>query len=288
MELTGALLVTSGRVSTEMAAKAARLGVALIASRTSPTDMAVKICLEAGIILLGYVRGGKFTVYNGAEQLDLTHSERKVTGVSGVILAGGKSSRMGSNKALLPYRGGRFIEAIHRQLAEIFAEVLLVTNNPEQYEFLPCRMVPDIFPDGGALADIHSGLCHSSNPAIFAVACDMPYLNSELIRHLAGRADKESVLIPEGPAGLEPLHAVYGRECLAVIEETLISGEKRILSFFDRVKIIKIKTEQIASFDPAFASFSNINTPDEYFRMRGSERGNEQNNQDAEETLAGT
>ncbi|HEX2770080.1 MAG TPA: formate dehydrogenase accessory sulfurtransferase FdhD, partial [Geobacteraceae bacterium] len=157
IDLTGTLLVTSGRVSTEMAAKAARLGVALIASRTSPTDMAVNICREAGIILIGYARGGKFTVYNGAERIDLTAAERKIKGVSGVILAGGKSSRMGSNKALLPYKGGRFIEAIHRQLSEIFEEVLLVTNNPEQYEFLPCRKVADLFPGAGALAGIHSG-----------------------------------------------------------------------------------------------------------------------------------
>lgn len=287
-ELAGSLLVTSGRVSTEMAAKAARLGIAVIASRTSPTDMAEKICREAGIVLIGYARGGKFIVYNGAERIDLSAAEVKIKGVSGVILAGGKSSRMGSNKALLPYKGGRFIEAIHRQLAEIFDEVLLVTNNPEQYEFLPCRKVPDIFPGAGALAGIHSGLYHSSNPAIFAVACDMPYLNSELIRHLAGRTDAGSVLIPEGPAGLEPLHAVYGRDCLAAIEETLTSGEKRILSFFDRVKTIKIDAEQIAAFDPSFASFSNINTPDEYFRMRGSERGNEQNDPVLDDTLSGT
>jgi FdhD protein len=273
MDLTGSLLVTSGRVSTEMAAKAARIGISLIASRTSPTDMAVKICREAGIVLIGYARGGKFSVYNGAERIDLTAAERKIKGVSGVILAGGKSSRMGSNKALLPYKGGRFIEAIHRQLSEIFEEVLLVTNNPEQYEFLPCRKVADLFPGAGALAGIHSGLYHSGNPAIFAVACDMPYLNNELVRHLAGRADAGSVLIPEGPAGLEPLHAVYGKGCLAAIEETLIHGEKRILSFFDRVNIIKINTEQIAGFDPSFASFSNINTPEEYFRLRGCERG---------------
>lgn len=230
----------------------------------------------------------EFTLYNGAEQLDLSISARKITGVSGVILSGGKSSRMGSNKALLPYKGGRFIEAIYRQMTEIFAEVILVTNNPEQYEFLPCRKAPDFFPDGGALAGIHSGLLQSSNPAIFVVACDMPYLNNGLIRHLASRADKGSVIIPEGPAGLEPLHAVYGRGCLAAIEEALTSGKKRIISFFDRVEIIKINAEQIATFDPSFTSFSNINTPDEYFQIRRSERGTGQNEPVFEETLAGT
>lgn len=197
----------------------------------------------------------------------------KITGVSGVILAGGASNRMGSNKALLPYKGGRFIEAIYRQMSQIFAEVFLVTNDPGQYEFLPCRKVPDLIPGAGALSGIHSGLRHSGNPFIFAVACDMPYLNDDLVRHLAGLADAGDVVIPEGPDGLEPLHALYGRECLAAIEESLAGGNKRIVSFFHQVKIVKLVADQIAQFDSSFASFSNINTPEEYFRLRGASRG---------------
>lgn len=199
-------------------------------------------------------------------------TEKRIAGVSGVILAGGKSSRMGSNKALLPYRGGRFVEAIHRQLEGIFPEVLMVTNNPEQYEFLPCRKVPDLHEGMGVLAGIHSGLYHSSNPAIFVVACDMPYLVEDLIRHLAGRADAGGVLIPESPGGLEPLHAVYGKGCLAAIEATLLSGQRRIISFFDRVNVSRMNQEQVALFDPAFVSFININTPVDYFELRDGER----------------
>jgi FdhD protein len=272
INLEGTFLVTSGRVSTEMAAKAAKVGVVLIASRTSPTDMAVRICRDAGIALIGYVRGSKFIIYNGAEGIDLSDSEGKIKGVTGVILAGGKSNRMGSNKALLPYRGGRFIEAIYRQFAEIFPEVLVVTNNPEQYEFLPCRKVPDIFPGVGSLAGIHSGLFHSSNPAVFTVACDMPYLNSDLIRNLAMQADPDGVVIPESPDGLEPLHAVYGKGCLEAMESSLKGGEKRIVSFFHNVHIKRIRADQISSLDGSFFSFSNINTPEEYFRLREDER----------------
>lgn len=196
----------------------------------------------------------------------------QIPNVTGVILAGGKSSRMGSNKALLPYRGGRFVEAIHRQLADIFEEVLLVTNSPEQYDFLPCRKVPDIHEGMGVLAGIHSGLYHSSKPAIFAVACDMPYLVGDLIRYMAGRADAGGVLIPESPGGLEPLHAFYGKGCLAAIEATLLSGQRRIVSFFDRTNVSKMNQEQVAIFDPAYVSFVNINTPDDYFGLRDGER----------------
>jgi FdhD protein len=289
INLGGKLLVTSGRVSTEMAAKATLLGITVIASRTSPTDMAVKMCTEAGITLIGYLRGGKFNVYAHEERLAFavttgTSPSRpgygdaplplpRIPGVTGVILAGGAASRMGSNKALLPYKGGRFIEAIYRQLTEIFAEVLLVTNSPEQYAFLPCRKVPDLFPGMGALAGIHAGLQHSETPAIFAVACDMPYLNSSLIRHLAGQADEGGVLIPESPLGFEPLHAVYGKGCLAAIEVTLLQGERRIVSFFKRTNIKKIGPDEIARFDPDFDSFRNINTPADYYRLREGEKG---------------
>ncbi len=209
----------------------------------------------------------------------------RITGVTGVILAGGKSTRMGSNKALLPYRGGRFVEAIHRQLAEIFAEVIMVTNNPEQYEFLPCRKVPDLHAGMGVLAGIHSGLYHSNSPAIFAVACDMPYLVDDLIRHLASRADAGGVLIPESPGGLEPLHAVYGKGCLAAIEATLLSGQRRIVSFFDRTNVSRMNQEQVAFFDPAFVSFININTPGDYFELRDSERLNRLDSVSGDECL---
>lgn len=195
-----------------------------------------------------------------------------IAGITGVILAGGASSRMGSNKALLPYRGGRFIEAIHRQLAEIFPEVLLVTNTPEQYRFLPCKKVPDLFPGMGALAGIHSGLFHSSTPHILAVACDMPYLNEGLMRRLAAWAEVNDVVIPEGEKGVEPLHAIYGREALAEIGEALAAGERRIVSFFDRVRVARIAREEVALFDPAFKAFSNINTPEDYFRFREDEK----------------
>lgn len=284
VDLNGKMLVTSGRVSTEMAAKAAQLGIAIIASRTSPTDMAVKMCADAGITLVGYLRGNKFNVYAHRERLAVPATagsalrparsvpSTTIAGVTGVILAGGASSRMGSNKALLPYKGGRFIESIYRQLKEIFPEVIVVTNAPEQYAFLPCKKVPDIFPGMGALAGIHAGLTHSGTPAIFAVACDMPYLNSDLIRHLAVRADEGGVLIPESPLGLEPLHAFYGRGCLAAIEVTLLHGERRIVSFFDRTNVKKIRQDEIARFDSAFDSFRNINTPADYFSLRDGEK----------------
>lgn len=175
---------------------------------------------------------------------------------------------MGSNKALLPYQGGRFIEAIHRQLLELFPEVLLVTNNPEQYAFLPCRKVADRYPGMGALAGLHAGLFHAVSPHIFAVACDMPYLNSALIRGLVNLRDDVDVVIPEGAHGVEPLHALYGKGCLPFMEQALAADRRRIVSFFPRVRVRQVACEWVAAIDPAFDSFRNINTPDEYYHLR--------------------
>ena len=200
----------------------------------------------------------------------MTSRRKSVTptaGVTGVILAGGKSSRMGSNKALLPYRGGRFIEAIHRQLSVLFDEVLVVTNTPEQYAFLGCRMVSDLYPGMGALAGLHAGLAHSRTPHIFAVACDMPHLNDTLIRTLVARRHQAEVVIPEGEKGLEPLHAVYSRSCLPAMEMALRTDQKRIVSFFDQAEVRLVPRGKIAALDPDYTSFRNINTPEDYRQL---------------------
>jgi FdhD protein len=215
-----------------------------------------------------------FPEQTGANQLMPSAIQKKklIANATGVILAGGRSSRMGSNKALLPYRGGLFIESIHRLLRTMFPEVILVTNNPEQFDMLPCRKVPDLFEQMGVLAGIHSGLYHCSNHSIFAVACDMPYLKESLIRSMASRFEDGSVLIPETPGGLEPLHAFYSKECLGAIEATLLSGQRRIVSFFDRITVSRMTMEQVAIHDPLFASFVNINTPGDYYKLRDEER----------------
>jgi len=144
IELTGCLLLTSGRVSTEMASKAASLGVAAIASRTSPTNLAVQICREAGIGLAGYVRGESFRIAACPERF-LPASHVRIAGVTGIILAGGESRRMGSNKAVLEVDGKRMVEAVYQRMAELFGEVLLVTNNPETYDLSTASKLPTSF-----------------------------------------------------------------------------------------------------------------------------------------------
>uniref|UniRef100_C6E823 Multifunctional fusion protein n=1 Tax=Geobacter sp. (strain M21) TaxID=443144 RepID=C6E823_GEOSM len=272
ISLEGKILVTSGRVSTELVAKASLLGIDVIASRTSPTDMAIRMAEEAGITLVGYVRAMSFKLYTHVEGIDFRAGDDKVQGVTGVILAGGASSRMGSNKALLPHKGGRFIESIYRELCEIFPEVILVTNTPEQYQFLPCRKVPDLYEGMGALAGIHAGLSQSSNPAVFTVACDMPHLNPALIRHIASHRHGCDLVLPMSPQGYEPLHALYNKGCLPAMESSLKNGKRRIVSILPRVNVREISPSEVAGFDPRFDSFSNINTPQEYYDLRNADK----------------
>ncbi len=273
VDLSGSILATSGRVSSEMAAKGAALGVGLIASRTSPTDMAAGICEDAGIVLLGYVRGRSFNVYAHPERLSVAGTCEPITEVTGVILAGGSSTRMGSNKALLPYRGGTFIEFIHRRMAAIFRDVIVVTNTPDAYEFMPCPRVADVIPGLGGLSGIHAALRHAGAEHVFVVACDMPSVSGELVRWMVALRDGCDAVIPESAGGLEPLCAVYGKGALPAIEEELRSGRGKVVSILPRIRVKTLSRDEISRIDPGFLSFRNVNTPGDYYALREGEAG---------------
>ena len=194
--------------------------------------------------------------------------DARCEGVTGVILAGGNSSRMKSNKALLPFQGELFIERIYRQLASIFYDIILVTNKPDLYNFLPCTIVADIYPGLGSLAGIHAGLSNSKTRYIFAVACDMPLLNTALIRRLLAAVHDQDIVMPEGSGGLEPLHAVYGKGALPVMEEALSRGKVKIVKCCERLRTTVLSRDVVAGIDPEFLSFRNINTPEDYFTFR--------------------
>lgn len=260
--LQGLMLVTSGRISTEMAAKAAQLGIAVIASRTSPTDMAVKLCTESGITLIGYLRSGRFQVYAHHERLSLPLPQ--IDAVTGVILAGGRSSRMGHNKALLPYKGKPLIESIYHTMSELFKEVVVVTNNPEEYAFLPCRKIPDIHVGKGSMAGVHAGLSASATKWIFVVGCDMPFIDARLVRYLATSLGAEAALVPQSTAGLEPLHAFYSRGALPVLAAALSSEKMKLIDILEQLPAKVIPVAEIAAIAPDCRSFVNLNTPEDY------------------------
>ncbi|TYO95804.1 molybdenum cofactor guanylyltransferase [Geothermobacter ehrlichii] len=190
-----------------------------------------------------------------------------VPATTGIVLAGGESRRMGSDKSLLPLDGERFIERIFRLMAELFDEVLIVTNAPELYADIACRKVPDVYRGRGALAGIHAGLRHARSPQIFVVACDMPFLRPELIRHIC-RTNRWDVHVPRTASGLEPLHACYRKACLPAMERILRKGGRRIVDFFPAVRVAEMSPAVWRRHDPEGLSFLNVNTPQDYFALR--------------------
>lgn len=269
VDLHGKILYTSGRISTEMVAKAVRLGISLLASRSSPTNRAIELCKQAGITLVGYLRGESLEVYSHPQHLQLSSSGQRISGISGVILAGGESQRMGSDKSLLPLQNARFIDLIYARLSSLFEEVIIVTNSPELYQDLPCRKVPDIYLGQGALAGIHAGLSQVKQPRAFVVGCDMPFVSEKIVRKICSHAKQGDLILPHSSCGHEPLHALYEKNCLPAMEQVLEAGHKRIMKFFSHVKVVELPAAELLKLDPQEKSFCNINTPDEYYRLRG-------------------
>lgn len=184
--------------------------------------------------------------------------------ITGAILAGGQSTRMGSDKALLKLDGQRMLERVYRTMAGLFGNILLITNTPERYRFLPCPTAPDRFVGAGSLAGIHAALSHATTDLVFVVACDMPLLSPEVIRHLCSQSDAYDIVVPESCSGIEPLHALYRRSCLPEIEQMLLGDRKRIVELFDRSRTRRVTWPEIAHLPGAAQTFLNLNTPEEF------------------------
>jgi molybdopterin-guanine dinucleotide biosynthesis protein A len=188
--------------------------------------------------------------------------------ITGIILAGGKNLRMGKNKAFLEVNGERIIDRTKNLFRELFDEVLLVTNSLTDYLHLNLRMVADLYAGKGALGGIYTGLFHASHSHAFVAACDMPFLNKNLIRHLIDLSPGYDIVIPKTQDGWQPLHAIYSQKCLPFMEELIQQDNLKIIDFFHRVKKREVPTEEILPLDPNLASFLNVNTPEELARIR--------------------
>ncbi len=167
------------------------------------------------------------------------------------------------DKALLPVGGQPIIQRVVRLLEGIFPQLLVVTNTPADHAFLAVRMVADLMPGCGALGGLHTALFYASTPHAFVVACDMPFLNPEVIRLLTSRARGWDVIVPRLGGHLEPLHAVYSRRCLKPMESLLKEGGRKIIDLYPSVRVQEVQEEAIRAVDPELLSFWNINTPED-------------------------
>lgn len=183
---------------------------------------------------------------------------------TGIILAGGKNSRMGMNKSFLEIGNDRLIDKTLRIYRQIFAEIIIVTNDPLAYlEFTDAAVVTDIYKGKGPLGGIYTGLFYSNNPYAFVSACDMPYLNRDFIDYLLSHLGKHDVIVPELPEGYQPLHAIYSRNCLPSIKRLLLLDKLKITGFYRDMRVLTVPPEQIFPFNKNGLLFHNLNTPED-------------------------
>ncbi|HNZ11189.1 MAG TPA: molybdenum cofactor guanylyltransferase [Smithellaceae bacterium] len=187
--------------------------------------------------------------------------EKKIA-MTGIILAGGKNTRMGIDKAFIEINGRRMIDKTLEIYQQLFSEILIVTNDPLPYlEFTRAAIVTDIYKGKGPLGGIYTGLFYSNKPYSFVSACDMPYLNKDFIEYLAGLSGKHDVIVPKLTEGYQPLHAIYSRNCLPSIKRLLMLDKLKITGFYRDMRVLEIAQEQILPFNKDGRLFQNLNTP---------------------------
>jgi molybdopterin-guanine dinucleotide biosynthesis protein A len=179
------------------------------------------------------------------------------------ILAGGASFRMGTNKALMEFRGRPLLQHQIEILSPIFEEIIIGAKDPVPYARFGLRVVPDLLSERSALTGIHALLKGARYDRVFVVACDMPFLNPALTERLLANQDVD-VVVPDTDRGLEPLHAVYGKACLGSIEESVRRGSWKVSDFYASVRVERVRVADADWRVEGRSPFTNANTPEEW------------------------
>ncbi|WP_425808155.1 molybdenum cofactor guanylyltransferase [Desulfitobacterium sp. Sab5] len=188
---------------------------------------------------------------------------------TGILLAGGKSSRMGKNKAFLELNGKPFIEKNLEILQLIFSEVFISSNTPELYSQYKVRVVQDHYVEHGPLGGIQACLQEAVSEFCFIAACDIPFLNPDLIHFMASLTERYDIVAPKTAGGIHPLYAFYKRSsCLPKIEKSLKAGILKTIDFFDQCSVRYISESEIERFGNVQLLLYNVNTPEEWVKFQ--------------------
>ncbi len=191
--------------------------------------------------------------------------------VTGVLLAGGRASRMGGrDKAFAAVGGEPIAVRTLRLFRDIFPQVIVATNRPDRYHALGVETVHDAFPGCGPLAGIHAALHVAVHPHVFVAACDMPGLDAGVIRFLLARIADADAVVPRWDDDIEPLHAVYAVRLLPRIEEALRAGRHAMRDFLPRVRVDYVAEDELRRIRGSARSMLNVNTPEELAAVGGS------------------
>lgn len=196
----------------------------------------------------------------------MPHSPPAIEACTAILLAGGKSTRLGSPKAWLPFGERPLLRLLVERLQGAFPEVLVVAAPGQDLPRTPARVVHDEVPEQGPLGGLAAGLRAAQNPLAFAASCDLPFLNPEVGRRLAAAAEGARAAVPEWEGRLQPLHAVYRTELHARAAEEIRAGRRRMTAFVEGLHCVILPEAEVRSLDPEGLTFFNLNTPDDYDR----------------------
>jgi molybdenum cofactor guanylyltransferase len=190
--------------------------------------------------------------------------------LTGALLAGGKSIRYGRNKALEVFRGKRLIDAGVESLDAFCSPVLVVANDLGLYMDVNAVLVQDMFMHQGPLGGIYTALLFSPHDWVLVKATDMPFLSSDLVSMMLDLRKDADIVVPMSNGLYEPLLALYHRRCCTEIAGVLERGDRKVVSFYDRVRVKRLTEKKWRSVDPQGMSFKNVNTPDDWKHLEWS------------------
>ena len=185
--------------------------------------------------------------------------------VSAILLAGGKSSRLGTDKAKVKLDGESvMIQAIAEKLSAVSDDIVVSTNGRRYDDItIPVRWATDVKPGAGSLMGLYSGLLAVRHDYAIAVACDMPFINIELLKYMISLPRDYDVLLPRVGDNTEQLHSIYSKSCLPEMEKFLDSGRLKITAFLYEIKVMHVSEDIINRYDPQHLSFFNVNTAEQ-------------------------
>lgn len=178
---------------------------------------------------------------------------------SGVILAGGRSSRMKFNKAFAEIGGQPVIKIIMDKFIRLFDETIIISNEPELYAQLGARVFLDVYPRMGPVSGIHSALYHAQHERVFVLGCDMPFMNMDLVEYMLNRLDDYDSVVPEIDSYLQPLAAVYSRKCLPILQTCLETNRVKLVRIFEELNALVLTREELENFGIVEEIFLNVN-----------------------------
>ncbi len=178
---------------------------------------------------------------------------------SGIILAGGRSSRMKFNKAFAEISGKPVINIIADKFAELFDETIIISNEPELFEHLGLAVYTDVYPRMGPVSGIHSGLYHARYNRVFVLGCDVPFINMQLVEYMIANLGDYDSIVPEIDSYLQPLAAVYNRKCLPVLTACLQENRVKLIRIFEELNALVLGRDELEKFGIVEEIFLNVN-----------------------------